>query len=127
MGRTSYICSKEMYKLSLNTQKTFYLVFHRAKIKDHDISIRIDGSTLNRSRNIKYIGVIIDHKLNWCEHIAHVKNMVSNGIGILYKAKQFPDKKSLHNLYYSYIYPYLIYIVLRSVALHVRRIYTPYF
>ena len=52
-------------KLSLNAQKTFYLVFHRARIKDHELSIQIDGSTLNRSRNIKYLGVIIDHKLNW--------------------------------------------------------------
>ena len=93
-------------KLSLNAQKTFYLVFHWARIKDHELSIQIDGSTLNRSRNIKYLGVIIDHKLNWCEHIAHVKNKVSKGIGILYKARQFLDKKSLHNLYYSYIYPY---------------------
>ena len=98
-------------KLCLNAQKTFYLVFHRARIKDHELSIQIDGSTLNRSRNIKYLGVIIDHKLNWCEHIAHVKNKVSKGIGILYKARQFLGKKSLHNLYYSYIYPYLIYCI----------------
>ena len=97
--------------LSLNAQKTFYLVFHRARIKDHDLSIRMDESTLNRSSNIKYIGVIIDYKLNWCEHIAHIKNKVSKGIGILYKARQFLDKKSLHNLYYSYIYPYLIYCI----------------
>ena len=51
-------------KLSLNAQKTFYLVFHREIIKDHDLSIRIDESTLNRSSNIKYLGVIIDHKFN---------------------------------------------------------------
>ena len=54
----------EANKLSLNAQNTFYLVFHRERIKDHDLSIRIDGSTLNRSTNIKYIGVMIDHKLN---------------------------------------------------------------
>ena len=51
-------------KLSLNAQNTFYLVYHRARIKDHDLSMRIDGSTLNRSSNIKYLGVIIDHKHN---------------------------------------------------------------
>ena len=36
-------------KLSLNAHKTFYLVFQRARIKDHDLSIRIYGSTLNRA------------------------------------------------------------------------------
>ena len=98
-------------KLSLNAQKILYLLFHRARIKDYDLCIAIDGSTLNRSSNIKYLGVIIDHKLTWCEHISHVKKKVSKGIGILYKARQFLDKKSLHNLYYSYIYPYLIYCI----------------
>ena len=62
--------------LSRNAQSTFYLVFHRARIKAHDLGLRIDGSTLNRSTNIKYLGVIIDHKLSWCEHIGHVKNKV---------------------------------------------------
>ena len=62
---------------------------HRTRIKSHDLSIRIDESTLNRSTNTKYIGVIIDHKLNWYEHIAHVKKKVSNGISILYKARPF--------------------------------------
>ena len=60
---------------------------------------------------MKYIGVIINHKLNWCEHIAYVENKVSKGIGILYKARQFVDKKSLHNMYYYYIYPYIIYCI----------------
>ena len=72
-------------KLSLNAQKTLHLVFHWARIKDHDLSIRIDGLTPKRNSNIKYICVIIDQKPNWCEHIAHVKNKVSHGIGILYK------------------------------------------
>ena len=63
------------FKLSLNAKNTFFLVFHRATIKDHDLIIRIDGSTLNRSNNIKCLGVIIDYKFNWCEHIAHIKIM----------------------------------------------------
>ena len=87
-------CAMGENTLSLNVQKTFFLVFHQARIKDHDLSIRSDGSTLNGSTNIKYFRVIIDHKLNWCEHIAHVKNKVSKVIGILYKARQFLDKKS---------------------------------
>ena len=49
-------------KLSLNAQKALVVV-HRARNKDHDLSIQIDGSILNRSSNIKYLGVIIDHKL----------------------------------------------------------------
>ena len=60
-------------KLSLNVQNNFFLLFHREKIKDHDICIQIDESTLTRSTNIKYLGGIIDHKLNRCENTAMLR------------------------------------------------------
>ena len=60
-------------KLSLNAKKTYYLVFHRARIK---INIKADvimnGTLLNRANQVKYLGIIIDHKLNWVQHITYV-------------------------------------------------------
>ena len=61
-------------KLSLNTQKTFYRLFHRARIKGNNSVVKINDCVLNRVNIIKYLGVKIDHKLNWCEHISYVKN-----------------------------------------------------
>ena len=99
-------------KLSLNTQKTFFQLFHRARMKtNNSVNIIVDKCVLNKVTSIKYLGVIIDHKLNWIEHISYVKNKISKGIGILYKARQFLEKRDLLNLYYSYIYPYLIYCI----------------
>ena len=66
-------------KLSLNTQNTFYMLFHRARIKSNNSVVKINDSVLNRVNNMKYLGVIIDHKLKWCEHISYVKNKVSKG------------------------------------------------
>ena len=34
------------------------------------------------------MGVIIDNKLNWIAHITYVKNKISKGIGIMFKAKK---------------------------------------
>ena len=99
-------------KLFLNTHKTFFQLFHRARIKtNNSVNIIVDKCVLNKVTSIKYLGVIIDHKLNWIEHISYVKNKISKGIGILYKARQFLEKRDLLNLYYSYIYPYLIYCI----------------
>ena len=83
-------------KLSLNTQKTFYLLFHRARIKGNNSVVKINDCVLNRVNIIKYLGVIIDHKLKWCEHISYVKNKVSKGLGII--------------LYYTHQYIILEYI-----------------
>ena len=40
-------------KLSLNTQKTFYMLFHRARIKGNNSVVKINDSVLNRVNNMK--------------------------------------------------------------------------
>ena len=87
------------------------MIFHRSRIKSNSTcigSIILDSSKLLKVDYIKYLGVIIDHKLNWIEHIAYVKNKISKGIGILYKARH---KGTLLNLFYAYIYPYMPYCI----------------
>ena len=37
---------------------------------------------LNRANQVKYLGIIIDHKLNWVQHITYIKNKIAKGIGI---------------------------------------------
>ena len=100
-------------KLSLNVKKTHYIIFHRARIKvpQNHLSLHMDNSTLSKTQNLKYLGVILDHKVSWIQHISYVKNKISKGIGIMYKARRYLGSKSLVNLYHSYIYPYLIYCI----------------
>ena len=74
-------------------------------------SIVMDNTILVKTSSLKYLGVIVDHKLYWIEHISYVRNKVSKGIGIMYKARRFLNKNSLLSLYHSYIYPYLIYCI----------------
>ena len=98
-------------KLSLNTQQTFYMLFPIARIKGNNSLVKIYDSVLNRVNNIKYLGVIIDHKLEWCEHISYVKNAVSKGHGIIFKARTVLDQQRLLTLYNSFVYPYIIYCI----------------
>ena len=51
----------------------------------------------------------IDNKLSWKFHIAYISGKIARGIGIINKARRFLNKDSLLSLYYSFIYPYLIY------------------
>ena len=61
-------------KLSLNAKKTYYLVFHRARIKINiTADVIMNDTLLNRANQVKYLGIIIDHKLNWVQHITYVK------------------------------------------------------
>ena len=97
----------------MNTKKKlFFMFFHRSRIKPNVINkVVIDDHQLTQVNSAKYLGVIIDHKLNWIEHISYVKSKMSNGIGIMYKARQFLTKKALFMLYHAYSYPYMTYCI----------------
>ena len=83
-----------------------------ARIKvDNGNSIRMNDSIINSASHLKYLGAIIDSKLNWIPHITYVKNKISKGIGIMFKARDYLNKNCLSNLYHTYIFPYLIYCI----------------
>ena len=72
------------------------MVFHRAKLKiDKHAAIKMNGVCLQRTNSLKYLGVIIrSDQLNWTQHniMAHVRNKVSKGIGIMYRASNYLTK-----------------------------------
>ena len=69
----------------------------------------INGSQLQEVSFTKYLELIIDNKLKWIDHIAHIKKKISRGIGIITRVRPFVNKKCLSNLYHAFIYPYLLY------------------
>ena len=73
------------------------------------ISLNIDGQDIAEVTSSKFVGVIIDDKLNWRDHVSFVCRKVARGLGVIIKARKVLQKGSLINLYYSFIYPYLIY------------------
>ena len=55
------------------------------------------------------MGVIVDDRLSFREHISYKGGKISKSLGILYNLKSFIPKAGLINLYYSIVYPHLIY------------------
>ena len=99
-------------KLSLNTDKTKYIVFTGNKIITNDIEIVICNTKIAKTSTMKYLGVYIDHKLTWRDHIDYVTNKISKSNGILHKIKHLLPKETLTTLYYTLIYPYIQYCIL---------------
>ena len=58
---------------------------------------------------VQYLGILIDSKLTFKAHIDEVSKKVSRGIGVLYKLRHYVSTKTLINVYYAIIYPYLLY------------------
>ena len=55
--------------LKISALKTNILYWTRSRTEKHPNSIKIEGIDIPLSKSVKYLGVIIDDKLNWNEHI----------------------------------------------------------
>ena len=85
-------------KLTINLKKTHYMVFHGSRIKTNSINLVILKKT--------FLGVIIDNKFKWTDHITYIKKKISKTIGIIHRARTFLDKITLKNKYHSIVFPY---------------------
>ena len=50
-------------KLTLNIDKSHFVIFHRAQVKQNIVNISLSDISLNRVTFTKFLGVIIDDKL----------------------------------------------------------------
>lgn len=97
-------------KLSLNVEKTNFVIFHPQQKKPNcTIEISINNKSIKEVNSLKYLGIIIDSNLNWKEHISAISSKISRSIGILSKIRHYLNINTLKQLYYSLIYPHLIY------------------
>ena len=100
-------------KLSLNTDKTKYVLFHKAKSKDslplvlpdlfiNDVKIKSENS-------MKFLGVMIDENVTWKTHVELVENKISKSVGIVFKASRSLNSKFLRSIYFALVHPYINY------------------
>ena len=97
-------------KLSLNAEKTNFSLFSNQKtFVIPDIHIR--NSKIQRTSCHKFLGIMLDEKLNFQNHINSICLKISRSIGILWKISEFIPPSALNTIYYSFIYPHLIYAI----------------
>ena len=73
-------------ELLLNAKKTNYMIFTRKRNLDYSSFIpKINSIPIERKSVAKFLGVLVDDKLSWSQHITAIKSKMSRYIGILYK------------------------------------------
>ena len=97
-------------KLSVNIDKTNYIIFQPTQKKStYEILLLLDDRLITQKKQIKFLGVLLDENLSWKPHINYVCKKVSKSIGVIYRARFNLSKSTKLSLYYTLIYPYLIY------------------
>ena len=100
--------------LSLNIMKTEFILIMKTEFLTQNIlktgdllAIRVQGHTIKRV--YKYLGIIIDDKLTWKDHIDHVFLKIQRNLGIMKRVRNDIPKESLIALYRTMVEPYLRY------------------
>ena len=83
----------------------------RQKNLDFDGRFEINNCPIERVKETIFLGVVLDKHLNWKAHISNVSRKIGKSIGIIFNSWFCLSFSPLQTLYYSLVYPYLMYCV----------------
>ena len=98
--------------LSLDVMKTEFILTGTTQniLKIGDLlAIRLQGHTVKGAYKAKYLGIVIDDKLTWKDHIDYVSLKIKHNLGIMKRVRNDIPKESLIALYRTMVEPYLRY------------------
>lgn len=96
-------------KLSLNPSKTNYMLFSPHKTDHSEHSIKIGSDIIEQKNYCKFLGLVIDDKLTWSEHIAHTMSKLSRSLYALNRTKHIISRSHRKTLYDSLVHSYISY------------------
>ena len=86
--------------LQLNVSKTKEMIIDFRLGITHYESIFIDGQEVEKVENYKYLGVNINHKLDWHTHTSNVISKINQRLYFVRKLKYFRIDNNLLSLFY---------------------------
>ena len=67
------------------------------------------GNIIHQTNSIKFLGIHIDEKLNFKNHIEHISSKTSKNVGLIYRLSKFLPIHILKYLYHSLVMPHILY------------------
>jgi len=95
-------------RLSLNVTKTSFMLFTDKKV-DYMPAIRIGGTDIGQVNQAKFLGVLVDDRLNFGAHTSQLARQVSRSVGVLNRNSSYLPVRIKANIYYSLIFSRMSY------------------
>ena len=101
-------------KLSVHYKdKTKFILFiPRRKQKPNDFFLEMGGHRIEQTKVYKYLGILIDEKLNWEPQISKMCSKLSSVVGVLSKVRHFLNRNTLRLIYNTLVESRLRYGIL---------------
>ena len=98
-------------RLSLNADKTLFVLFTHSRVDRNSISIRVGNKIIKQVGSVKFLGIYLDDRINFNDHVSYLSKKLSKTVGIMYKMSCFLPPHILKMLYFSLFYSQIIYCI----------------
>ena len=98
-------------RLSLNPLKCKFMVFSNRTYDTNNAIIRLANNPIERVSTFKYLGITIEDKLKYDDHIKVLCDKIARVCGIAYKLKDHFNMSTAKNMYYACVYSVLVYCI----------------
>ena len=100
-------------KLTLNVDKTCFIIFKSTGCRNVNIPDRINfnNKSINRVSCIKYLGLYLDELLNWNNHVNEVCNALKRFFPTFYNIRSYLNLKLARTIYYAMMYSKINYAI----------------
>ena len=102
----------KLNKLSLNVNKSKYMIFHTNRRNVPIIHVKIDDIEIQHVTEFNFLGMIVDENISWKCHVNYIANKIAKTVGILNRLKHFIPMNIKVMLYNSLILSHLNYGIL---------------
>ena len=89
--------------------KTHYVLFTTHTDLEPHVDLVINGSSIEQKKHVSFLGIYIDDKLTWRQHIDYVRRKLASAIFALRRMCNMVSQTTLQTVYYALFYPYLDY------------------
>lgn len=100
--------------LDLNASKTKYILFYGRKrfesFVDRNLNLKLGNEAVERVESYKCLGLWIDERLNFHDHIDRVYNKCVSFMYALKRVRECLTQKLAYQLYFAHIYSHLIFL-----------------
>ena len=109
-------------QLHINMGKCCYMYFRPSKIEQNEsyscarirpitehLTLYLNGCKIPQVSKTKFLGVIIDDKLSWEDHISHIENKLKSCLVVMKRVVPYVPKTQYNNIYHSLFLSHLTY------------------
>lgn len=99
-------------KLKINIDKTKFLLFKQKNKIVREMAIKMNDLVLERVASVRYLGLMVDDRLNWREHVTKLTEKILSMIPYIFKIRNYITDKTKRLVYNAFFLSHFRYLII---------------